>query len=142
MVCLFLQDVRKPTPESLDEFINSNYTLMMEKKISEDYILMDKVRTLGLKYALFKVTDKFPFTVTDKVGYYIMRMPMTYQKKLQFTSKYFEFPIKYIKEDITVRYEGLAMPQNHALFKAFRHYIRYLFEAGILNTFPGNSLAS
>lgn len=142
IVYMFFKDIRKHTPDSLEEFKNSNYTLMLLEPYSKEKNLMGKVRTLGLKYAVFEKTDKFPFTECDKVGYYLVRMPITYDRKLQFTSKYFEFPIKYIKEDIMVGYAGLAMPQNDVLYKTFRHYVRQLFEAGILKTFSGSSLAS
>lgn len=133
--------MRKRSPDTLEEFRNSNYTLLVEKAYSHEIILLSKVEAEKLNYQFFNmITETSRYKDNDKVGFYAPRIPISYQKNIQFILKGFNFPIKYIKEDLMVALEGFGMRQNDVLYKTFRTGISRLFEAGITNSFPKNDM--
>lgn len=136
-----MKDVRKRSPDTLEEFRNSNYTLMVEKGFSHEIILLSKIGAEKLNHRFFSMaTETIRYKDKDKVGFYAPRIPISYHKNIQFVLKGFDFPIKYIKEDLMIAHKGFGMIQNDVLYKTFRTGISRLFEAGITDIFSGKEM--
>jgi hypothetical protein len=133
---ILYQEIRKATPDTIEELKNEGYFVFHDTEETE---IMFEAQVKGMKTKqvedfrmnLFK-NMKSDKRILNKEAFTFIRYPGTNKKSMIFKNHYIENHLKFSKDNFHSGFIGIAFHKNSVFFQMFKTEIQKLFESGII----------